>query len=223
MEFYGRPDISRDDNVELIITQDEIRNSIIKSGGTPIVILPTQDMIYYNSNEKELSEFDKEILNEQINLCDGIVMSGGYKIYYYDKYVCHVANEKHIPLFGICMGMQTMCCYNNENKNIRVEGHREKNGNCTHNVKILPNSKLFTVLSKEEILTNSFHSYAVPNSGSYTVSAVVGDVIEAVEKKEDLFNIGIQWHPEKYDNENSQNLFKEFIKACNTFHTKKLK
>lgn len=75
MEFYGRPDISRDDNVELIITQDEIRNSIIKSGGTPIVILPTQDMIYYNNNEKELSEFDKEVLNEQINLCDGIVMS----------------------------------------------------------------------------------------------------------------------------------------------------
>ena len=103
MEFYGRPDISRDDNVELIITQDEIRNSIIKSGGTPIVILPTQDMIYYNNNEKELSEFDKEVLNEQINLCDGIVMSGGYKIYFYDKYVCHVANEKHIPLFGICM------------------------------------------------------------------------------------------------------------------------
>ena len=223
MEFYGRPDISRDDNVELIITQDEIRNSIIKSGGTPIVILPTQDMIYYNSNEKELSEFDKEILNEQINLCDGIVMSGGYKIYYYDKYVCQVANEKHIPLFGICMGMQTMCCYNNKNKNIRAEGHREKNGNCTHNVKILTNSKLFTILSKEEILTNSFHSYAVPNSGSYTVSAVVGDVIEAVEKKDELFNIGIQWHPEKYDNENSQNLFKAFIRACSIFHTKKLK
>ena len=87
---------------------------------------------------------------------------------------------------------------------------------------ITENTEL-NILAKEEILTNSFHSYAVPNSGSYTVSAVVGDVIEAVEKKEDLFNIGIQWHPEKYDNENSQNLFKAFIRACSIFHTKKLK
>ena len=223
MEFYGRPDISGDDNVKLVITPDDIRNSIIKSGGTPIVILPTQDMIYYNNAEEELSEFDKEILDEQINLCDGIIMPGGYRIYYYDKYVCKIANEKHIPLFGICMGMQAMCCYDNNNRNIRVDGHKEANGNCTHNVNILPNSKLFNIISKKEILTNSFHSYAVPNSGSYTVSAVVGDVIEAVEKKDDLFNIGIQWHPEKYNNENSQKLFNEFIKASKIFHIKKLK
>ena len=62
MEFYGRPDISRDDNVELIITQDEIRNSIIKSGGTPIVILPTHYINYILNFLKNKAIYDIIIL-----------------------------------------------------------------------------------------------------------------------------------------------------------------
>jgi len=40
-------------------------------------------------------------------------------------------------------------------------------------------------------------------------------LIEAVEKKEEDFNFGVQWHPEKnYDTDiQSQRLFKAFIEA----------
>lgn len=221
MEFYGRPDISGDDDVKLIITPDAIRNSIIKSGGIPIVLCPTQDMVYYNNKETELTNQDKEILDAQIDLCDGIIMPGGYRIYYYDKYVCQKANEKHIPLFGICMGMQVMCNYNNDNKNIKIEGHRKSDGKCIHEVSIVPNSNLNKILSKDKILTNSFHSYAVANSGDYTTVGKVKDVIEAVEKQEDLFNIGIQWHPENYDDEYSIKLFNAFIDASIKYHNLK--
>ncbi len=71
------------------------------------------------------------------------------------------------------MEMQVMCNYNNDNKNVKVEGHRKSNGKCMHKVTI----------SKNSIITNSFHSYAVPTSDNYTTIGHVGDVIEAVENK----------------------------------------
>ena len=41
-------------------------------------------------------------------------------------------------------------------------------------------------------------------------------IIEAIERKDKKFAIGVQWHPEMIYNESeeSQRLFKSFIKAC---------
>ena len=114
------------------------------------------------------------------------------------------------------MGMQTMCNYNNNNQNIVIENkfHNSKN-NYKHLVNIKKNSKLFNILKENKILVNSFHDYKVCNSGDYDVVGTCDDVIEAVEK-DGLFNIGLQWHPEKnYDKDlNSQKIFTSFIQAC---------
>ncbi|MBO5476439.1 MAG: gamma-glutamyl-gamma-aminobutyrate hydrolase family protein [Clostridia bacterium] len=194
---------------------ENIRKAVIKSGGIPLMILPTQNMNYLNNRENVLSDEDKEILDTQINLCDGILMPGGDRIYFYDKYVCKMANEKHLPLFGICMGMQVMCNYNNENINEKVEGHKEPKGNYLHDVTIDKNSKLFDILQKESITVNSLHGYKVPNPGEYESTAFCdGNIIEAIEKKDEVFNLGVQWHPEIHFDENDQKLFKSFIYAC---------
>ena len=112
------------------------------------------------------------------------------------------------------MGMQTMCNYNNDNINIKIENHYS-DSNYKHLVKIDKTSKLYEILNTDEILVNSFHNYKIPNTGSYVSSGYSDDVIEAVEKKENLFNIGLQWHPEKnYDKDlNSKKLFEAFIEA----------
>lgn len=43
--------------------------------------------------------------------CDGIVMCGGGKIYPYHFQTVAYAVEHHIPLLGICLGMQAIHCY----------------------------------------------------------------------------------------------------------------
>lgn len=194
---------------------ENIRKAVIKSGGIPLMILPTQNMNYLNNRETVLSDEDKEILDTQIDLCDGILMPGGDRIYFYDKYVCKVANEKHLPLFGICMGMQVMCNYNNENINEKVDGHKEPKGNYIHDVTINKDSKLYDIIQKENITVNSLHGYKVPNSGEYKATAFCDNtIIEAIEKKDEIFNLGVQWHPEIHFDENDQKLFKNFIDAC---------
>lgn len=119
------------------------------------------------------------------------------------------------------MGMQTMCNYNNNNINIVIDNnfHNSKK-NYKHLVNIDKNSKLFEILKEEKILVNSFHDYKVNNSGDYKVVGICDNVIEAIEKKEDLFNIGLQWHPEKnYDKDlNSKKIFKSFIESAKLYY-----
>lgn len=215
--IVGRNDLSYLDKSSICVF-DNYRKAVINFKGIPILILPPQQINYYYTNPKDTNKLtteEKNILKKQLDLCNGIIMPGGIKKFEYDEYICDYCNKKNIPLLGICMGMQTMCNYNNDNKNIKIDNHYfEKD--YAHTVKIDKNSKLFEILKKEEILVNSFHRYKVINSGDYKVSGFNGDVIEAIEKKENLFNIGLQWHPEKnYDIDlNSKKIFEAFIKAA---------
>lgn len=198
---------------------DAYRRAVIKSGSVPITILPPQDVDYYNSIPSELnklSDEEKEILDTQLKLCDGIIMPGGTKRFEYDNYICDYCNKKNIPLLGICMGMQVMCNYSNDNVNIKIEDDSHYSlDEYKHKVKIDKDSKLFEILNEEEILVNSLHHYKVKNSGDYEIVATNKDIIEAVEKRDNKFNIGLQWHPEKnYDIDlNSQKIFNAFIKS----------
>ena len=47
----ARPYIT-DNNREVLCILESIRKSILKAGGIPKIILPTQDMIYINNKEK---------------------------------------------------------------------------------------------------------------------------------------------------------------------------
>ena len=214
--IVGRP-FELNTNKLSIGVLESYRKVIIKSGGIPILILPPQNIDYYNKPLNEipsLKEEEKKILEQQINLCDGILMPGGHVMHEYDKYICDYCNKNDIPLLGICMGMQVMCNYNNDNENIKVDNHYE-DALYKHDVNINKDSILYSILKEENINVNSFHRYKVSNSGSYKISASKDDVIEAVEK-EGKFNIGLQWHPEKnYDIDiNSKKIFKKFINAC---------
>ena len=40
------------------------------------------------------------------------------------------------------------------------------------------------------------------------------DIIEALEYPDNRFNIGVQWHPERLDDNESNNLWSAFINSC---------
>ncbi len=210
----ARPYIT-DNNRQVLCILENVRRNIINAGAIPMIILPTQDMVYIGNKENELTKNDKEILDAQIDMCDGILMPGGDRIYYYDKYVCQRANEKDLPLLGICMGMQVMCNYNNDNVNVKVEGHKKPLDEYVHDVEVYKDSKLYSIIEEENLKVNSLHGYMVPNPGEYTIAAMTDStVIEAVEKKDKLFNIGVQWHPERTHDDPSLKLIQAFVDSC---------
>ena len=58
------------------------------------------------------------------------------------------------------------------------------------------------------------YSSVVPNN-LYDVVALSDDnLVEAIEFKDKKFAIGVQWHPEDLDDEQTNKLFDEFIKKC---------
>lgn len=177
-------------NEEFTKVNNSIINAIIKSGGIPILILPT-------SNEDLMSV---------LKLCKGIVMPGGFNIYDYDKFICNYAIEYDIPILGICLGMQIMADSIELNKN-------NHNGN-THKIKTLKSSIINRIIGDSYV--NSRHDYHVTNAGNYKITAYSEDgYIESIEYPNKKFIIGVQWHPEDMIDYDSKqfDLLKKFIEA----------
>ena len=179
--------VGRKDN-EIIKVNNSIVKAIIKCGGNPILILPSNRL--------------KDILK----ICDGIVMPGGTDIYDYDKYICNYAIENDIPLFGICLGMQIMVN--------TIELNIKNHNNVTHKITTIKGSIIGKIIGNSYV--NSRHNYHVVDVGNYKVTAYSDDgIIEAIEYPNKKFNIGVQWHPEDMiDFDIKQfNLIKELINA----------
>lgn len=215
---------------------DEIREALIKNGAKVIGIVPQTISInanyisypYYEDYEMS----DMKDLEEIIDLCDGIVLQGGGVACNYERYIVSYCIEKDIPLLGICCGMLNMAKGANGkieyvDKEYMREKHMDLENMHKHKVIIDRSSLLYKIIQKETIITNSIHSGRVTDSGLYEIIAKAEDgIVEALEYKENKFNLGLQWHPElmyKEDKEQEQ-IFKYFINACkeNSFSIGKL-
>jgi len=192
----------KDGEYNILGTVDTYYNAVTKYGGTPIII-PFSDN-----------------LHEVLKFCKGIIMPGGEDITEYDKYICKYAIENDIPILGICLGMQIMATYDNDNdleKNETELNHMNLTADYVHEINIDKDSFLYKILEKETIDVNSRHNYHAINPGSFEVSAMSDDgLIEAIEMKNKKFAIGVQYHPERmlsYD-EYSNKLFQKFMEIC---------
>ncbi len=204
---------------------DEYRKAIIKNGGNPICILPSDEVDHgdtrYN-DQSDLTDLEKQMLIEQISFCNGILMPGGFKINKYDRFICDYAIENDIPLLGICLGMQIMGSYKKDNieniKNDSFVTHMDTSNSLVHSVKVNENSRLFSIVKKSNFLVNSRHNYHI-GSNNYLDSVAYSEdgYVEAIEINNKKFCIGVQWHPENMNDDTSKLLFEEFINQSATF------
>jgi len=149
-----------------------------------------------------------------IDMCDGVVLSGGDNFTYQDFLLVDYLYENDIPTLGICLGMQTMAKLFSDVDEIEISGHIN-NDKYVHNVNVDKNSLLYKILQKERIRVNSRHKSAIIKT-DLLVSALSDDfVIETVEDNSKRFFLGVEWHPESLTDENSEKIFNYFVKILN--------
>ena len=76
---------------------------------------------------------------------------------------------------------------------------------------------LYSIISKDKIGVNSFHSKEVAKNEKFKITALAEDgVIEGIELKDYPFCMGVQWHPElMLDTDiNSVKIFEYFMKEA---------
>lgn len=146
------------------------------------MICPLLSIDYSNtklSDIPDLTKEEKETYREMIDICDGIIIPGGYRIYNFYEYVVKRAIEKNMPVLGTCLGMQVLSKVDNGfnclEKNETNINHVKKQVKYVHKVKILNNTLLKDIINKDEIEVNSKHSYYVSKVNNFKVSAYSED------------------------------------------------
>lgn len=224
----GRPDMASDDD-KVVCIWEGTRRAIVKKQGIPFMILPNQDVEYETLRPKDTPRLtcdEKEDLKRLVDMCDGLLIPGGYKWYEFDEFIYNYALEKNISILGICAGMQMMCridkdkndiCEDNTVRNNTLINHHQREKQYVHYVNIIEGTLLSKIIGENKIKVNSKHNYHVENIVDLKISAYSEDgLIEAIEYENKKFVIGVQWHPEtmlEYD-ENANKIFDEFMNKC---------
>lgn len=208
----------------ILYISEEVRKTFQRAGGYVLPIAPVQDLDYMNTkgNEfPELTDREKDIIEYNLDLIDGMVFPGGIKFTPYDRYLLERCIERQIPVLGICLGMQLMSCYHEdvllEKNDTEINHEQESNEGFTHKVKIARDTRLYDIIGEDEIEVNSFHNYHSTVNHLYHINAISEDgLIEGIEFPGESFNIGVQWHPEisyQFD-ESSRKIIDAYIEAC---------
>ena len=204
---------------------ESMARSINQNGGQAILLLPNQNIEYNTSVPKDierLTSLEKEDLKRLVDMCDGIVMPGGNRLFEYDQFIYEYSKEKDIPILGICAGMQLICLNEVKEENILrkvndEDTHQVIDERYVHKIILEDDNILMDILSQKEFMVNSKHTYCVDKIGDLKLLAKSEDnIIEAVQVKNKKFILGLQWHPESmftYDNIQYK-IFEYFINVC---------
>jgi len=136
----------------------------------------------------------------------------------------------NVPLFAICRGVQVLNVaaggtliqdIPTETQTATDHSLEQPKDAHAHDVRVTPGTRLAAMLdashTPELCSVNSRHHQAVGDvAPSFVVSAVSPDgIVEAIERPESEFCVGVQWHPENFWRTGEfLPLFREFIAAA---------
>ena len=203
--------------------------ALVAAGGLPVVV-PVVD--------------DRVALAQYLDHLDGFLFTGGRDVppqaygqakhpqtvecdprrFACDKLLAELVREGAIPVLAICLGMQLL--------NVAYGGtliqHLETGilhtaidgGNdALHSIVVEEDSLLHHVLGSSGLEVNSAHHQAVDElaPGLRTLAWAPDGTVEAVQKTDRDFFLGVQWHPERIlERAEQRGIFEAFVKACHT-------
>lgn len=190
--------------------------AVSKAGGWPVVLLPIV-----------------ELIPEHLERCDGFVLTGGddprmeafggkthpkatpvhpVRQAFDTALLRALMERRESPTLGVCLGMQMMALVAGGSMDQHLpdtlqsaDGHWN---NAKHPVELWGQSGVVT----------SHHRQAVRDAGTLRVVAMSEDgVVEAVDRPDCPFFLGVQWHPERTDDEKlGAGVFEKLIEAART-------
>ena len=194
---------------------------IDEAGGIPLIIPPAGDM------------------TNLLKSIDGLIISGGpdvsptlygqnpgpmTKEFYPNQDETEIglissALEMDMPLLGVCRGMQILSIAHGGSLHQHLddtpghEGHGGYDGESTDHGVIVEKDSILAELMGTSFFVNSTHHQGVADPGSLNVSAIAehDGLIEAVERRDKKFCLGVQWHPERKGHDL---LFAALVKAA---------
>jgi len=213
------------------LRHDYVR-AVEAAGGLPVVLAPGRP----------------EDAEELLGRVEGLLLSGGEDVDptlygetahetvtdvahdrdVFELALCREALRRDLPTLAICRGQQAL--------NVATGGtlvqdipssvagaadhdpERER-WELTHEVRLLPGSRLRQVLGEDRVAVNSFHHQAVKDLGQGLVASawsVDDGVIEGIEAPACRFVVGVQWHPESFWDRRPgfQNVFEGLVSAA---------
>ena len=180
---------------------------------------------------------------EQINdICAGFLFTGGQDVdpHLYgeepdalcgrinhardelEKRIFDMAWEKDKAVFGICRGLQVLNVFLGGTlyQDIKPFEHVPHNDHWAkvHTVTVRRGTLLSRLLGQDTVLVNSQHHQAADRiAPELEIAALSEDgIVEALEKPDAHFCLGVQWHPEWLSDADpaQQGLFGAFVEAC---------
>ena len=188
----------------------------------------------------ELSDPDQAV--QDALTCDGLLLPGGGDMdpKFYGQARIPACGEPNLlrdaaeplllraflaadkPVLGICRGIQVMNAVLGGDlyQDIKPFEHLPHNDHWAkvHTVTVRRGTLLSRILGQDTVLVNSQHHQAVDRvAPGFTLAALSEDgIVEAIEKPDARFCLGVQWHPEWLSDADPamQGLFDAFVNAC---------
>jgi len=125
-----------------------------------------------------------------------------------DLAYARAAIESEVPTLGVCLGVQVMNVADRGSLFQHIPedlpgalGHEDDDeGNSPdHEIAIEPGTKLRDLLGVERAVVNSYHHQSIAQvAPGWRLAARASDgVVEAIERADRFFCLGVQWHPER--------------------------
>jgi putative glutamine amidotransferase len=207
-------------------------DAVQKSGGTPLLLNLTFDKDVMEHYAMIADGFLFTGGDDVAPIEYGETVHEGFGDYCLERDTLEIPLAKRVfelgkPMMGICRGIQTLnVAFGGtliqdipiEFSKKMVHSQQPPYSTPSHTVKVLEGSFLHGIVGVDELKVNSMHHQAVKKmaDGWKTCAVAPDGIIEAMERTDYPFALGIQWHPEHLFpvDEKAQLIFKKFIDSC---------
>ena len=141
----------------------------------------------------------------------------------FDRRLLAASLDAGRPVLGICYGMQLLALHHGGTLHYDIASdlpgagpHQLPEPGAAHTLRIDSGSRLAAALGDADTAVNSHHHQAVAEPGAgLRVSARTGDgIVEAIERDDGPFCLGVQWHPEYNIDAGDPKIFSAFVAAA---------